>query len=245
MTHCERPVQSSSMLGAPCQLRLLAGQEHGRTVYLSTSENAHSDRGEYQAGRKKMRSPASHNSRRRTFLLASSRTMVGALAACSGAMSQLFAKDQATSTQWLEQHLADLVATYGALGDHRTATPADDKSAQWLAEQVRQAGCEASFEPFALNRIDPPACVCASRAAASKACRCLTRHSWRRRHSRHHRSARQRRCIALVESEPFTLIESRKELGGPLAEARKSQHKGVVVLTRAVDPGFISLMRRL
>ena len=189
-----------------------------------------------------MRSPASHNSRRRTFLLASSRTMVGALAACSGAMSQLFAKDQATSTQWLEQHLADVVATYDAQGNHRTATPADDKSAQWLGEQVRQAGAEPSFEPFALNRIDPLACYLRVAGRRIEGVPLFDAAFTGAEGIRGTIGPLDSDAdIALVESEPFALIEPRKELGGPLAEARKSQHKGVVVLTQGGRPGLYLL----
>jgi hypothetical protein len=47
--------------------------------------------------------------------------------------------------------------------------------------------------------------------------------------------------IALVETEPFTLVEPRRELGGALARARRNGHKGIVILTRGSRPGLFLL----
>jgi hypothetical protein len=44
-----------------------------------------------------------------------------------------------------------------------------------------------------------------------------------------------------VETEPFTLIEPRKELGGAVAEARRGPHRGVIILTRGSRPGLFLL----
>jgi hypothetical protein len=38
---------------------------------------------------------------------------------------------------------------------HRTGTMVDQASANWLRDQVRQLGLDASLEPFSLNRVDP------------------------------------------------------------------------------------------
>jgi hypothetical protein len=50
--------------------------------------------------------------------------------------------------------------------------------------------------------------------------------------------------IALVETEPFTLVEPRRELGGALARARRSAHKGIVILSRGSRPGLFLLNAR-
>jgi hypothetical protein len=56
---------------------------------------------------------------------------------------------------------ARLAREYDAQGDHRTGTAVDRASAEWLAEQVRDAGAEPVLEPFALDRIEPVACFLA------------------------------------------------------------------------------------
>ena len=55
----------------------------------------------------------------------------------------------------LEQRIARLLQAYDAQGNHRTATEVDRRSGEWLAGEVRQAGAEASLEPFSLSRVDP------------------------------------------------------------------------------------------
>ncbi|MBV8577914.1 MAG: hypothetical protein JOZ58_23140, partial [Acetobacteraceae bacterium] len=109
-------------------------------------------------------------------------------------------------------------------------------------EEIRQAGLDPSLEPFAVTRIDPLSC--------------------------HLRVAGRRiegvplfdaaftdaggiggtlgllgddTDIAVVETEPFTLVEPRRELGGVLAQARRSAHKGIVILTRGSRPGLFLL----
>src|SRR5439155_20129212 len=47
--------------------------------------------------------------------------------------------------------------------------------------------------------------------------------------------------IGLAETEPFTLMEPRREQAGPLAQARGGRHKAVVLLTRGRRPGLFLL----
>lgn len=80
--------------------------------------------------------------RRRAFLATGGGTIVAALAAASGAPSMLFASDRAPSpitleSIALEQRLADVIAAYDAQGNHRTETPVDNASAEWLVRQVQ------------------------------------------------------------------------------------------------------------
>lgn len=44
---------------------------------------------------------------------------------------------------------------YSAQGWHRTATDVDNRSAAWLADQVRARGVEPEFEEFTIDRVDP------------------------------------------------------------------------------------------
>ncbi|MGI8857512.1 MAG: hypothetical protein ACR2JW_17395 [Thermomicrobiales bacterium] len=47
---------------------------------------------------------------------------------------------------------------YDAHGDRRTGTAVDRVSAEWSAEQVRDASAEPFLEPFALDRVDLVVC---------------------------------------------------------------------------------------
>ena len=78
-------------------------------------------------------------------------TIVGASApfAC---LPRLMAQESGTAT--VERRIANLVLEYEAQGFHRTATPVDHASADWLSEQVRRAGLMPTQESFSLGRID-------------------------------------------------------------------------------------------
>src|SRR6266436_4968163 len=56
--------------------------------------------------------------------------------------SLLFASDETPSRVALEQRVADVLAAYDAQGNHRTGTPTDRASAEWLAKTVQQLGAE-------------------------------------------------------------------------------------------------------
>ena len=58
----------------------------------------------------------------------------------------------------LEQRIAEMMQAYDAQGNHRTGTAVDNASAEWLVRLARQAGADASLEPFSLSRVDPEAC---------------------------------------------------------------------------------------
>src|SRR5260370_2927369 len=92
---------------------------------------------------------------RRDVLTGAGGTMAAALSASIDAGSAVLAQDRSSLSDALQRRLADIVAAYDAQGNHRTATPADHASAEWLASLVRQAGAEPTLEPFSLLRIDP------------------------------------------------------------------------------------------
>jgi hypothetical protein len=175
---------------------------------------------------------------RRAFLAAGGRTALAGTIAWSGSP----ALAQTLSRNGVEQRVAAVVQAYDAQGNHRTATAADNISAEWMTEVIRQTGLEPSLESFSVTRIDPLSC--------------------------HLRVAGRRiegvplfdatftdeagirgtlgllgddADIAVVETEPFTLEEPRRELGGALARARRSEHKGIVILTRGSRPGLFLL----
>jgi len=54
-----------------------------------------------------------------------------------------------------ERRIARLVREYETQGNHRTATPVDTASGDWLALQVRDAGLTSVRETFAIERVDP------------------------------------------------------------------------------------------
>src|SRR5258708_34007130 len=95
---------------------------------------------------------------RRDVLTAAGRTMAAALSASIDARRAVFAQARSSLSDALQRRLADIVAAYDALGNHRTATPADHASAEWLASLAGQAAAEPTLEPLALLRIDPRPC---------------------------------------------------------------------------------------
>ena len=180
--------------------------------------------------------------RRRDVLIATGRTVAVMVSTAIGGRTPVFAQDPSSSAHALEQRLADVVAAYDAQGNHRTGTPADNASAEWLSEQVRQWGAEPTLEPFTLSRVDPQSChlrigdrridgvpLFDAAFTGSKGVRGKLG------------PLGSDAEIGLAETEPFALMEPRKEQAGPLAQARKSGHKAVVLLTRGARPGLFLL----
>ena len=175
--------------------------------------------------------------KRRDFVQASVCTTLFALSLSSS--RGLLARERLPLSMELEERLGAVVEAYDAQGSHRTATSVDNASAEWLALEARRAGVEPVLEPFSISRVDPVSC---------------------------HLRVGERRIdgvplfdgeftgpdgiqgrlgplgsdaeIAVVETEPFNLIEPRREQGGPVAAARRSAHRGIVLLTRGSRPGL-------
>jgi hypothetical protein len=55
----------------------------------------------------------------------------------------------------IAQRIAGVVGEYEAQGFHRTATPADFSSAEWLAGQIDDTGLTPALEAFSVERVDP------------------------------------------------------------------------------------------
>ena len=58
-----------------------------------------------------------------------------------------------------EPRIERIIQTFSDQGFHRTGTTVDEASANWLRDQVRQLGLDASLEPFSINRVDPVTAV--------------------------------------------------------------------------------------
>jgi hypothetical protein len=181
---------------------------------------------------------------RRTFLAAGGRTIVAALAAAAAAgPNLLFARDRTPSSDALEQRIADIIAAFDVQGNHRTGTPADNASAEWLARQVQQLGAKPELEPFTLNRVDPQACYLrvADRRTDGVPLfdAAFTDEEGVRGKLGPLGSDAE---IGLAETAPVTLADPLRGQAGPVAEARRSRHKAVVLLTRGGSrPGLFLL----
>jgi hypothetical protein len=175
--------------------------------------------------------------KRRDFVQGSVCTTLLALSPGSSRVSH--ARERSPLSMELEERLGAVVEAYDAQGNHRTATPVDNASAEWLALEARRAGVEPLLESFSVSRVDPVSC---------------------------HLRVGERRIdgvplfdgdftgpngiqgrlgplgsdaeIGVLETEPFNLIEPRREQGGPVAVARRGVHKGIVLLTRGSRPGL-------
>ena len=81
------------------------------------------------------------------------------LAAVAGAARYLSSRVRAWQpASDVESRIARVIHEYGAQGFHRTGTDVDRVSAEWLADQVRQAGATPSLETFPMSRIEPRDC---------------------------------------------------------------------------------------
>src|SRR5262245_23816816 len=178
---------------------------------------------------------------RREFLAAGGQTLTLtlALAASDVKTERLPAQEQPETSNGLEQRVAAVIQAYDAQGNHRTGTEVDRASAEWLANQVRQSGAEPSLEAFTISRVDPQSCYLriADRridgvplfdAGFTDA-----------------KGVRGRLGpigsdgeIGLAETSPFKLTDPGIEHAGQLAEARRSRHKAVLLLTRGTRPGL-------
>lgn len=183
---------------------------------------------------------------RRTFLVRASQTLVCALAA-HGTDSSLCTEQQQAqdSSDTLEQRVAAVIQAYDAQGNHRTGTEVDRASAEWLASQVRHLGAEPSLEPFTLSRIDPQSCYLrvAGRRIDSLPLFDAGFTGSEGVHGRlgHLGSDAE---IALIESEPPSFSDPGIEQREQVQEARRSQHKAIVVLTRGPRPGLFLINAR-
>jgi len=179
---------------------------------------------------------------RRAFLAFGGQTALFALTA-GVARSHATGAPQRTRTQLdLERRVANVVAAFDAQGNHRTGTPVDRRSGEWLAAQIRRLGVEPVLEPFTLDRVDLRSCY--------------LRVADRRIEGVPLFDARftgpegvagvigpfgSDADIAVVESEPSHLANTDPVQRDQVEEARRGPHRAVVVLTRGPSPGLFLL----
>src|SRR5260221_8078923 len=180
---------------------------------------------------------------RREVLVAAGRSAAVALSAVIAGRNYVFAQGQLPSTNAMERRIADVIEAYDAQGNHRTATPADNASGDWLAGQVRQSGAVASLEPFALSRVDPLSCYVriadrridgvplfdATFTGADGVRGTLG-------------PIGSDTDIGLAETEPSRLTEPGSESQrARVAAVRQARHKAVILITRGSRPGLFLL----
>jgi hypothetical protein len=177
---------------------------------------------------------------RRAFLAIGGRTATLALAA--GAATTKWSpplEPPQISPDGLEQRVAAVIQAYDAQGNHRTGTEIDKASAEWLANQVRQLGVVPSFQAFTLSRVDPQSCYL--RVADRRIdgvplfdAGFTDTEGVRGRLGPLGSDGE----IGLAETTPFKLTQAGTEQREQVAEARRSRHKAVLLLTRGSRPGL-------
>ncbi len=180
---------------------------------------------------------------RRVFLAVGGRTATFALAASIARSDWLRALEEPQmSPAGPEQRAASVIQAYDAQGNHRTGTEVDKKSAEWLARQVRALGVEPSLEPFTLSRLDPQSCYLrvASRRIDGVP---LFDAGFTGAEGVHGKLGPlgSDAEIGLAESDPERVSDTGSQQQNQVQEARRSQHKAVVVLTRGSRPGLFLL----
>src|SRR6267142_417855 len=186
---------------------------------------------------------------RREFFAAGGQTLIFTLAAratgSTGFSPLSVQQPSQDSRDGLEQRLAAVIQAYDAQGNHRTGTEVDTASAQWLAEEVRRLGVKPSLEPFALNRVDPQSCYLRVGSRRIDGVPLFDAGFTDGQGVRGKLGfVGSDATIGLLEIGPFKLAEPRAEYQGSIYTARRSPHKGVVLLTRGRRPGlFLSNAR--
>ena len=176
--------------------------------------------------------------KRRALLVSGGPALVLALAGRATPSSvQSTRKDSQDSSDTFEQRIAAVIQDYDAQGNHRTGTEVDSASAHWLASRLRYLGMEPSLEPFTLSRIDPQSCYLrvAGRRIDSLP---LFDAGFTGSEGVHGRLGRLGSEIAVIESEPPNFSDPGVEQREHVQDARHSQHKAIVVLTRGARPGL-------
>ena len=184
--------------------------------------------------------------KRRALLVNGSQAFVFVLAARATPSSLLFPQQESqASLDKLEQRIAAAIQAYDAQGNHRTGTDVDRASAEWLASEMRRSGAEPLLEPFTFSRIDPQSCYLrvAGRRLDSLP---LFDAGFTGPEGVHGRLGYlgSDAEIALIESEPPSFRDPGIEQRGQVQEARHSQHKAIVVLTRGPRPGLFLINAR-
>jgi hypothetical protein len=182
------------------------------------------------------------NVQRRELLAVGGGTVATALAAAFAGPNLLFGGELTPTSVALEERIADVLMAYDAQGNHRTGTSVDNASAQWLAKQVQQSGAEPEFEPFELSRVDQQSCHLriADRRVEGVPLFDANFTDGQGVHGRLGPLGSDAE-IGLAETEPLGVNEGVSAQTGQVAQARRSRHKAVVLVTRGSRPGLFLL----
>ncbi len=181
---------------------------------------------------------------RRTFLVRGGQTLVCALAPhAAKSHIQAVQTRSGDSSNIIEQRVATVIQTYDAQGNHRTGTEVDKKSGEWLAEEVRRLGVNASLESFTLSRVDPQSCYLrvGNRRIDGVP---LFDAGFTDADGVHGKLGMGPAAeIRLLETGPFPLARPGAEHRGPMhrgpiSEARRGAHKAVVLVAGGSRPGL-------
>src|SRR5450432_3364948 len=121
----------------------------------------------------------------------------------------------------VEGRIVRILQAYDAQGNHRTATAGDVAAGEWLGALLREMGAAPRFEEFGLDRVDPQSAylkvakgridgVPAFDAAFTDAAGVHGRLG----------ALGSDAEIALVESDPYVLLEPQREQRSAIAQAR-------------------------
>jgi hypothetical protein len=181
--------------------------------------------------------------KRRAFLAVGGRAAAIGLVARSARAQWLrsISNSQSTSNR-VEDRVARVLEAFDAQGNHRTGTDVDNRSAEWLAAEVRRLGVEPSFEPFTLNRVDPQECYLAVAGRRIDSVPMFDA-GFTGTEGVHGKLG------PLGSDAEIGLAASGLRTAGDIAyraqdqvqEARRSRHKAVVVVTHDVRPGLFLL----
>jgi len=132
------------------------------------------------------------------------------------------------------RRIAATIREFEAQGFHRTATPVDRASGEWLAAQVKSAGLQPSLESFRISRVDP---VSAAVVAGSRRIDGVPLFDAAFTNAD---GVRGQLGAAGVAAE-IALVETAVNAvgAGALGDARRANsHKAIVAITRGGRPGL-------
>lgn len=142
----------------------------------------------------------------------------------------------------MEARIASLLQVYDAQGNHRTATPGDAASAEWLAAELRALGLDPVCEDFMLDKVEPVSAYVRVGGARIDGVPAFDAAFTGPEGLRGRLGALGSDAeIAVVESDPYVLLEPQREQRSAVAEARRSKHAAAIVLTRGPTPGIYLL----
>lgn len=157
-----------------------------------------------------------------------------AITAATTASWLISPRRSAAQSQARERRIERLIQAYSDQGVHRTATDVDRASANWLRDQVRQLGVDASLEPFSINRVDPvtAAAIVDGRRIEGVP---LFDAAFTDQKGVHGRLG----ALNSDASIGVTELVPNAAAAGALGEARKrNQHQAIICITRGGRPGL-------